>query len=126
MEERDLIELEAFLKKIPAIHGSMGKGFSESGNWWIKFTIDLDHSLAWNVVQELGHILNYISLEDRLPAVFMPVSPPPYLNGGPRDYLSWVIESTSPDFTPASALEFLKGRLPRPVEDEAQWQEPAD
>jgi len=87
----------------------------------VKFSIDLDHPLAWNVVQELGHVLNYLSVGERLPTVFMPVSPPPYMNGGPRDYLSWVIESTSADFTPEKCAEWLEGRLPRPVEDVSAW-----
>jgi len=86
----------------------------------MKFTIDIDHPLAWSVVQELGHVLNYLSLDERLPTVFMPVSPPPYLNGGP-DYLSWVIECKDKDFTPEICAEWLEGHLPRPVEDPEQW-----
>ncbi len=64
---------------------------------------------------------NAMSLNERLPTVFMPVSPPPYLNGGPRDFLSWVIESTDPSFTPTKCAEWLKGRLPDPVDDLEQW-----
>lgn len=55
------------------------------------------------------------------PTVFMPVSPPPYMNGGPQQFLSWVIESTAPKFSPAEAAESLKGRLPRPVNDLKKW-----
>ena len=29
--------------------------------WWFKFQINVDHPLAWQTVQELGHVLNYIS-----------------------------------------------------------------
>ena len=29
-------------------------------------------------------------LNERLPTVFMPVSPPPYANGPAREFLSWV------------------------------------
>jgi hypothetical protein len=61
--------------------------------------------------------MNYLSLDERLPTVFMPVSPPPYMNGGPRDYLSWVIESKSKHFMPSACAEWLEGRLPRPVTD---------
>jgi hypothetical protein len=50
----------------------------------------------------------------------MPVSPPPYLNGG-VEFLSWVIESTDPSFTPNKCVEWLEGRLPRPVDDLEQW-----
>jgi hypothetical protein len=51
----------------------------------------------------------------------MPVSPPPYLNGG-VEFLSWVIESTDPSFSPDNCLEWLEGRLPRPVDELSQWQ----
>lgn len=98
--------LEQFLRRVPTIKGGIGKGADE-GLWWVKFTIDIDHPLAWRVVQELGHILNYLSVNERLPTVFMPVSPPVYLNGGPNEYLSWVIESTAPDFTPDKCAEWL-------------------
>lgn len=66
-------------------------------------------------------MLNYLSVTERLPTVFMPVSPAPYLNGGPNDFLSWVIESKDPTFTPAAAAKWLEGRLPRPVEDLSLW-----
>ena len=91
-----------------------------------QFTIDLDHSQAWNVVQELGYVLNYLSLNERLPTVFMPVSPPPYMNGPAREFLSWVIESKDPDFTPATCVEWLRGRLPNPVDDLSQWPSEVD
>ncbi len=110
-------ELVAFLKKIPAIDHRMGSGVFEGGCWWVKFRIDIAHPLAWRVVQELGHVLNYVSLEELLPTVFKPVSPPVYLNGGPEDFLSWVIESTDASFTPALCVQWLEGRLPRPVDD---------
>ena len=116
-----------FLERLPAIdlpagRKSIGRGDFENGNWWVKFTIDTKHELAWRHIQELGHVLNYISLDSRLPTVFMPVSPPPYLNGG-EEFLSWVIESTNPDFTPDSCAEWLESRLPRPVDDLKQWSE---
>jgi len=41
-------------------------------------------------------VLNYLSLDERLSTVFMPVSPPPYLNGG-VEFLSWVIECRDRD-----------------------------
>jgi hypothetical protein len=109
------------LRTVPAIHDPIGSGVGTEGRWWVKFGIDIAHPLAWNVVQELGHVLNYLSLEERLPTVFMPVSPPPYMNEGPKDFLSWVIESTDSQFTPGDCAEWLKGRLPRPLSDPAQW-----
>ena len=113
-------ELQQYLTQVPAISW-VASGTFENGNWWVKFDIDITHPLAWNVVQEFGHVLNYVSASERLPTVFMPVSPPPYLNGGPAEFLSWVIESTAPDFKPATAKEWLEGRLPRPVDDLEQW-----
>ena len=106
--------------KLPAGRKSIGTGRFENGNWWMKFHIDIGHPLAWRHVQEMGFVLNYLSVNERLPTVFMPVSPPPYLNGG-AEFLSWVIESTDPAFTPDSCAEWLEGRLPRPVEDLARW-----
>ena len=117
--------LLAFIEKLPAIdlpagRKSIGHGVSENGNWWVKFSLNTSHDLAWRHVQELGFVLNYLSLDERLPTLFVPVSPPPYLNGG-VEFLSWVIESTDPSFTPAQCAEWLEGRLPRPVNDVAQW-----
>ena len=129
----DFDALLAFMEKLPAINlpagrKSFGHGVFENGNWWIKFTLDTTHGLAWRHVQELGYVLNYVSAEERLPTVFMPVSPPPYINGG-VEFLSWVIESTEPSFSPAKCAEWLEGRLPRPVDDLEQWKiddEPSD
>jgi hypothetical protein len=116
MSQLEFQPLKEHLTRIPAIDGAVGCGVSEDGRWWAKFAIDIDHPLAWNVVQELGHVLNYLSLNDRLPALFKPVSPSPYINGGPKDFLSWVIESQATDFTPEKCAEWLEGRLPRPVD----------
>jgi hypothetical protein len=98
----------------------IGRGVFDNGVWWVKFHIVTTHPLAWRVVQELGHVLNYLSLEEQLPTVFKPVSPPPYLNGG-VEFLSWVIECPSDDMSPAMVAEWLEGRLPQPVEDPASW-----
>ncbi len=101
--------------KVPCIERAIGKGADEDGLWWVKFRINITHPLAWNVVQEIGHVVNYLSIDDRLPAIFYPVSPPPYMNGGPGQFLSWVIKTTD------KLKEWLEGRLPRPVEDEEKW-----
>jgi hypothetical protein len=50
--------LKQYLVRIPAIEGTIGSGVFDNGNWWVKFSIDVEHRLAWNVVQELGHVLN--------------------------------------------------------------------
>jgi hypothetical protein len=113
--------LVSFLESVPAVRSPIGTGVGEDGRWWAKFAIDIGHPLAWHVVQELGHVLNYVSLEEPLPTVFKPVSPPPYMNGGPEQFLSWVIETADPGFGPAKAAEWLEGRLPQPVSDPAAW-----
>jgi len=116
--------LLAFLMRVPSMdlpagRRSIGRGYGEDGNWWVKFSLDAEHPLAWRVVQELGHVLNYLS-EERLPTSFMPVSPPPYLNGG-VEFLSWVIEAHDPTFSPGKCKEWLEGRLPSPVSNMKKW-----
>ena len=117
----EFAELLAFLKRVPAVDHRIGNGTFATNLWWVKFSIDIEHPLAWQVVQELGHVLNYLSIEEPLPTVFKPVSPPVYLNGGPKDFLSWVIESTVESFTPAMCAEWLSGRMPSPVDDLVAW-----
>ena len=114
--------LVAYLGSLPAVQQPIGQAYEQDGRWWVKFSIDVTHPLAWRVVQELGHVLNYVSLEERLPTVFKPVSPPPYMNGGPEEFLSWVVECDDPTFSPALAAEWLEGRLPRPADDLSQWE----
>lgn len=121
----DFEKLIAFIEKLPAIdlpagRKSIGHGSFENGNWWVKFSLDTTHHLAWRHVQEIGYVLNYVSLDERLPTAFMPVSPPPYMNGG-VEFLSWVVESTDPSFTPDKCAEWLEARLPHPVDDLEQW-----
>lgn len=125
-EPADFDRLLAFLERLPAIQlpagrASIGHGRGDDGRWWVKFGIDIRHRLAWQVVQELGHVLNYLSVDERLPTSFKPVSPPPYMNGGPEDFLSWVVEGESLNFSPSDCAEWLEGRLPRPVDDLVQW-----
>lgn len=120
------LKLLAFLARIPAVQtnetpwGGFGTGSDESG-WWVKLSLDIDHPLAWNAVQEIGYVLNELSLSERLPTVFKPVSPPPYLNGGPRDYLSWVVECRDKTMKPGTIADWLEGRLPQPVDDVSAW-----
>jgi hypothetical protein len=120
-DARDFLSLEAFLHSVPALQLPLGRGFEEDGTWWVKFSIDTKHDLAWRVVQELAYVLNYLSVNERLPTIFKPVSPPPYLNGGPGEFLSWVIECSDAAFKPGTVAEWLEGRLPRPVDDLEQW-----
>ena len=118
-------KLLSFVEALPAIslplgRISMGHGRYPNGNWWVKFSLEATHPLAWRHVQELGHVLNLVSAEERLPTVFMPVSPPPYLNGG-EEFISWIIESTDGRFTPDECAEWLVDRLPSPVSDAQSW-----
>lgn len=118
-------KLLSYLERLPAIdlpagRKSIGFGEFEDKTWWVKFSIDTNHDLAWRHIQELGFVLNYLSLEEPLPTVFKPVSPPPYMNGG-VEFLSWVIESQTPDFTPNLCAEWLEGRLPIPVDELNEW-----
>src|SRR3954454_21465640 len=121
-------KLLAFLSRVPAAikvnqtpSWGFGTGTTDDGVWWVKFSLSLDHELAWNVVQELAHVLNYLAISERLPTVFKPVSPPHYLNGGPRDFLSWVIECREDIMKSDTVADWLEGRLPRPVEDISAW-----
>ena len=120
-DEYSFETLKALLARVPAIQPPVGLGPLEGGGWYAKFSLDIHHKLAWNVVQEFGHVLNYVSVDERLPTVFMPVSPPPYMNGGPEEYLSWVVQCRDTLFTPNMAAEWLEGRLPKPVENEREW-----
>lgn len=113
--------LVTFLSRIPSVQ-VISHNKTHDHYWWIKLNIDINHSLAWSVVQELGFVLNDISLSEKLPTVFMPVSPPPYLNGGPEECLSWVIESRIPYVDPENIARIIEERLPNPVEDEQQWE----
>ena len=120
-DQGDFARLTLFLQTIPSGVTPIGYGHSDVGVWWVKFALDIENPLAWNVVQELAHVLNYVSVEERLPTVFKPTSPPPYLNGGPGEYLSWVIECFDEKFTPDDVAAWLQGRLPRPVNDLNEW-----
>jgi len=118
--EKGLPKLVEFLNTIPGID-IINSSNSMDGLWWVKFNIDMKHKLSWHIIQNLGFILNYISITERLPTVFMPVSPPPYLNGGPKYFLSWVIESKLGWVDPMYILNILRERLPENVEDEDTW-----
>lgn len=122
MDESAFKTLIDYLEKVPSVNKPIAFG-DENGLWWIKFSLDTENQLAWSVVQELGHVINYLSIDERLPTVFYPVSPPPYMNGGPYDYLSWVIETKDKAFKPGTLMKWLEGRLPSPVEDLEQWNE---
>lgn len=112
-------KLTAYLNKVPGT--KFDSFYKDERGWQATLSIDIDHKLAWNVVQELAFVLNGISVTERLPTSFKPQSPPPYLNGGPRDFLSWSIECSDNELSPDLLCEIIEGRLPSPVEDEAKW-----
>ncbi|PZP40803.1 MAG: hypothetical protein DI598_19050 [Pseudopedobacter saltans] len=113
--------LKEFLQKIPGIKSVIGDGFYENGLWWMKFQIDIKNKFAWNVIQEMSCVINYLSLNERLPTIFYPVSPAPYLNGGPTEFLSWIIENNNAEFSSDNLKEWLENRLPNPIDDIEQW-----
>jgi len=115
-----LSDLTDFLRRIPSLQ-VLSHSLPTEPQWWVKLRIDIASPISWHIVQNLGFVLNYLSLEEPLPTVFRPVSPPPYLNGGPEDYLAWVIEAKIPFLDAGVIASFLQVRLPEPVEDEAQW-----
>jgi hypothetical protein len=122
MEDSLFKELIEYLVKVPTIQSPIGTGTDEEGLWWVKFQINIEDPLAWRVVQEFACVVNYLSLNERLPTVFYPVSPAPYLNGGPDEYLSWIIETRSKEFTPKLLAKWLEARLPNPVDQLAEWE----
>ncbi len=113
-------EISDLIRKTPSA-SFLSSGMMEKG-WWVKMKIDIGHNLAWQVVQEYAFVLNGISTTEKLPTVFKPKSAPPYLNGGPEDYLYWIIECPVNDFTPEIAKGWLETRLPTPIDDLAQWE----
>nr|WP_171525344.1 MULTISPECIES: hypothetical protein [Acinetobacter] len=115
--------LYEYFCKVPSVQKNLIDAYGTDGAqaWWFKFQINVAHPLAWQTVQELGHVLNYISKNERLPTQFLPVSPPPYMNGEAKDFLSWVIQCNHADFPPDVVCDWLEARLPNPVEDESQW-----
>lgn len=115
----ELDRLATFLKRLPAVK-MIAHDVWPNGRWWLKLRVDSEHAVAWRVIQELGFVLNYISVDEKLPTVFKPISPPPYLNGG-VEFLSWVIESTSDHVDPAYIRSTLANRLPDVAHDASAW-----
>ena len=123
MSEMNFDRLSQFFSQIPSVQqsGIVAHGTDGPQAWWFKLNIDIEHPLAWQTVQELGHVLNYLSTNERLPTQFFPVSPPPYMNGEAKDFLAWVIQCNHADFSPDVVCDWLEARLPNPVNDENQW-----
>jgi hypothetical protein len=112
--------LARYLARLPAVRvrsATAGTG----GLWRVKLAIDVDHPLAWRMVQELGYALNYVSIAESPSARFYPLSPPPYMNGGPHRFLSWIVEPASPRVSPDDVRDRLEGRLPEVSDDHVAW-----
>lgn len=122
MDERAFKRLIEYLEKLPSMTKPISFGTDDDEFWWVKFQLDICNKLAWNVIQELSCVVNYISVNERLPTMFYPVSPAPYMNGGPEDFLSWVIETKDKEFSPGTLKKWLEGRLPNPTDDLEQWE----
>lgn len=112
--------LKEILGKIPSV--TVNSHSETEMGWKLILTIDIEHELSWRVVQEFASVINDLSVEEKLPAKFWPSSPPPYMNGGPEEYLTWVIESYRGDFSPEKCAEWISSRFPNPVDDESQWE----
>ena len=115
-----LNDLKDFIEKIPGVD-VISTSEPDESHWWIQLSIDIHSKSAWHVVQNLGYVLNELSVTEKLPTTFKPVSPPPYLNGGPGGFLSWVIEAEIPFLDPSVIQAYLEQRLPSPVSDEEAW-----
>jgi hypothetical protein len=58
----DFSALEGYLRRVPSVR-PISTGMHPDGLWWAKLGIDIEHPLAWRVVQELGHVLNHVTLD---------------------------------------------------------------
>src|SRR5206468_3966562 len=75
----DFGPLLAFLGRMPAIRPiepDVGPASNDEGAWLVKFQIDISHSAAWTTIMDLGYVANWISVTERLPTMFKPVSVP--------------------------------------------------
>lgn len=120
--QRGVDKLADLIQSLPGVQPHVGRSKADDYLWWIKFSLDRNHPLVWHVIQRLGFVLNYISLESRLDVTFRPVSPPPYLNGGP-EFLGWVIESTKRYVNPETVRKVLRLELPEKISSEKEWRE---
>jgi hypothetical protein len=62
-----------------------------------------------------------LSVGEKLPTTFYLVSPPPYINGEPEEFLSWIIEPVIPYVDSNSIYAYSDGRLPENYDKEESW-----
>ena len=113
-------KLTNLITEIPAVCNPIKTGTYENGFWWVKFSVDINNPLAWNVVQVFAYAINYLSISERLSTVFYPIAQPPFNTENSKDCVEWIIESTSQDFLPNELSEWLEARLPDPANPE-EW-----
>jgi hypothetical protein len=89
--------------------------------WSCHIRMDLTHEIVWHLIQGIAFVINDTSITGKLPATFYPTSPPPYLNGGPYNYLHWIIRSESPEFIPDYCCEWFINRFPNNPEFNESW-----
>lgn len=116
-DEADFAPMQALLERIPGV-AYLGSGGSVPDGWWVSLDIDVEHPLAWQVVQQLSHVLNFLAREEDWPTILTPIAPTTI--GGPKTSLSWAID-VGPDYPPAECARQLQAVLPDPVEDENEW-----
>ena len=112
-EPHDFQRLLDYLKRLPAIDPAIGSGTGtgEGGLWWVKLIINIDRPMAWRIVQELGHVLNYVSLNERLPAISCRIAAPiPERRRAQFPVLGHRV--IRPHLTPSDCAEWLEGRSP--------------
>lgn len=113
-------KLELLIAQLPAIGSPIASGVYETGFWWVKFSIDIQHDKSWEVIKMLAYTINYLSISERLSTVFFPVCPSSFSQENPEKNLTWIIESTSQDFVPDELAIWLENRLPNLGDDVAK------
>jgi hypothetical protein len=116
----DFSSLVRYVKAIPCVQEA--EGYNEMADLWnFHLKLDITHEIAWHVVQYFAYVLNGLSLSVNLPTRFFPITPPVDLNGGPYDFLGWMIQCSDPQFSPDRCRDWLASRLPTPVGDITAW-----
>ncbi|MEM8706317.1 MAG: hypothetical protein AAGE98_07665 [Actinomycetota bacterium] len=116
MDERAFTTLVDYVGRLPAVRGRVSTSadaISTTG-WWVSFRLDVDDPLAWRSIQEVGHALNGV-VGDGVDVWFGPTSTGPW-QGGPRDFLDWVICSPDGATRPGTVAKRLADAIPEPFD----------
>ncbi len=114
------LSIGQFISKFPSVEWVSSKQHDD-GFWWVKFHLNMENPVSIVIVQALAHILNAKSLNDPLPTRFFPTSSPPYMNGGPKVHLHWVIEPFTHDVTVSDIFAAIDSTLLFDIESEVEW-----